>query len=79
MGVKVGTAQTMAGLSAIDRLPYDDPVCAGARKHDVIVQRDSTKVIAKFFIGDGTDVFTFNDPQSFDPTYIKIGRDHSKC
>jgi hypothetical protein len=65
------------GLSAADRLFYDDPVCAGGQRLDVIVLRDATKVVAKFFIGAGADVLTFIDPQSFDPTYINVGRDHT--
>lgn len=65
------------GPAAGDRLPYGDLVCAGGQKLDVIVLSDATKVIAKFFIGDGANVLTLFNPGTFDPTDPRVGLDHT--
>ena len=65
------------GEDPLTRLDYNDPVCAGGQKLDVIVLSDATKVVAKFFIGDSANVLTLFNPGTFDPADPRVGLDHT--
>ncbi len=69
--------QQCFGMSGGARLPFDDAVCAGGRKLDMVVLRDSGGIFAKMFIGDNGDVLTHFDPKSIEPVAGTAGMHRS--